>query len=155
MQCMSFRTGWDRFPRRNLSPPRHALNMQSARATNTSPNGLRKNGVDTSLRRRQMPPCAYFTGSCHRGSCAPINGSLQTLRTMLLARQISENKRPDAQYIGKTRGKGRISTRGPPWGVQGLFGMSIWPAFFCLPPSPQPPPQSSCAAGRPLTSLSR
>ena len=24
--------------------------------------------------------------------------------------------------------------RGPPWGVQGLFGMSIWPAFFLLAP---------------------
>ena len=24
--------------------------------------------------------------------------------------------------------------RGPPWGVQGLFRMSIWPAFFLLAP---------------------
>ena len=24
--------------------------------------------------------------------------------------------------------------RGPPWGVQGLFWMSIWPACFLLPP---------------------
>ena len=24
--------------------------------------------------------------------------------------------------------------RGPPWGAQGLFGMSIWPAFFVLAP---------------------
>ena len=116
---------------------------------------MRSNRGHTLQRQLSMSTHLVCTKAAAVAAPRQLTAPNEHFGRLLSARQISENKRPDAQYIGKTRGKGRISSGVHLGASRGCSGCRFGPLFFCWPPSPPLPPQSSCAAGRPLTSLSR